>query len=96
MPAGVAPVAVGFALAAGVLLGGPVSGGAGNPARALGPMIVAGAFPSWVIYIAGPVIGGVLGALLYDRFIAVADAPTTGVADQTGDAASTKSGERAA
>lgn len=47
VPAGTASVAIGFALAAGVLLGGPVSGGAGNPARALGPMIVAGTFPVW-------------------------------------------------
>jgi len=32
-PAGIAPLCIGFALAAGVLLGGPVSGGAGTGAR---------------------------------------------------------------
>lgn len=37
-----APLAVGFALAVGVFIGGPISDGAVNPARALGPMIVAG------------------------------------------------------
>jgi glycerol uptake facilitator-like aquaporin len=47
VPVGTAAVAIGFALAAGVFLGGPVSGGAGNPARALGPMIVAGTFLVW-------------------------------------------------
>lgn len=41
VPAPVAPVAVGFALAAGVFVGGPVTGGSVNPARALGPIIVA-------------------------------------------------------
>jgi glycerol uptake facilitator-like aquaporin len=35
-------IAVGFALAAGVLIGGPLTGGGVNPARALGPMIVSG------------------------------------------------------
>ena len=50
VPAGVAPVAIGFSLAAGVLLGGPVSGGAGNPARALGPMMVSGTAPVWFYY----------------------------------------------
>lgn len=44
VPEGVQPLAIGFALSAGVLVGGPVSGGAGNPARALGPMIVTGTF----------------------------------------------------
>jgi len=33
-------LAIGFALAAGVFIAGPISGGAVNPARALGPMLV--------------------------------------------------------
>jgi glycerol uptake facilitator-like aquaporin len=41
-PAGVAPLAVGFALACGVFIADPVTGGSLNPARTLGPMIVAG------------------------------------------------------
>src|SRR5215217_2530774 len=41
-PAAIAPIAVGFALAVGVFIAGPVSGGSVNPARSLGPMIVAG------------------------------------------------------
>lgn len=68
--------AVGFALAAAVLIGGPVSGGAANPARALGPMLVAGRFTAAWVYVVAPVVGGVLAALLYDRFVAHADAPT--------------------
>lgn len=68
--------AVGFALAVAVLIGGPVSGGAANPARALGPMLVAGRFTAAWLYVLAPVLGGVLAALLYDRFVAQADAPT--------------------
>jgi MIP family channel proteins len=75
-PAAVGP-AVGFALAAAVLIGGPVSGGAANPARALGPMIVAFQFPSWPVYIVGPILGATLAALLYTRFLAEADATVT-------------------
>lgn len=87
VPEGVQPLAIGFALAAGVLLGGPVSGGAGNPARALGPMIVTGTFEDWVIYVIGPILGGVVAAVLYDRFIAGASAPKTTVASKSTDAA---------
>lgn len=75
VPAAVPPFAVGFALAAGVFIAGPVTGGAVNPVRALGPMILAGNFTAAWVYIVGPVIGGVLAALLYDRFISEADSP---------------------
>ena len=74
-PAAMAPLAVGFALAAGVFIAGPVSGGAVNPARALGPMIVTGNFTAAWVYVVGPLIGGVLAALLYDRFVSDASAP---------------------
>jgi MIP family channel proteins len=74
-PAAIAPIAVGFALAVGVFIAGPVTGGAVNPARALGPMVVAGDFTSVWLYILGPIIGGVLGALLYDRFMAQTEGP---------------------
>jgi aquaporin Z/aquaporin NIP len=74
-PATIAPIAVGFALAVGVFIAGPVTGGAVNPARALGPMLVAADFTSAWLYILGPIIGGVLAALLYDRFLAQTEAP---------------------
>ncbi|HVF00590.1 MAG TPA: MIP family channel protein [Rubrobacteraceae bacterium] len=73
-PAGIAPLAVGFALACGVLIAGPITGGSLNPARTLGPMIIAGQFTAVWVYIVGPIIGGVLAALVYDRFAAQANA----------------------
>ncbi len=74
-PAAIAPIAVGFALAVGVFIAGPVTGGAVNPVRALGPMVVSGDLTSAWLYILGPIVGGVLAALLYDRTMAETEAP---------------------
>jgi MIP family channel proteins len=74
-PAAIAPLAVGFALAVGVFIAGPVTGGSVNPVRSLGPMIVAGDLTSVWLYVLGPIIGGVLAALLYDRTMAQTQAP---------------------
>lgn len=57
-------IAVGFALAAAVFVGGPLTGGGVNPARALGPMLVAGQLDDFWLYILGPLIGGALGAFV--------------------------------
>jgi MIP family channel proteins len=69
-PAAIAPIAVGFALAVGVFISGPVTGGAVNPVRALGPMLVAGDLTSVWLYILGPIVGGVLGAFVYEKTMA--------------------------
>jgi MIP family channel proteins len=60
----IASIAVGFALATGVFIGGPLTGGGVNPARALGPMIVSGHLDDFWLYIIGPLIGGLLGAVV--------------------------------
>lgn len=75
VPAAVAPVAVGFALASGIFIVGPVTGGAVNPVRALGPMIVAGNFDGAWVYLIAPILGGIAAAFLYDRLISDAHAP---------------------
>ncbi|MGB3634553.1 MAG: MIP/aquaporin family protein [Rubrobacteraceae bacterium] len=64
-PAIIAPLVVGLALAVGVFIAGPITGGAVNPARAFGPMLVTWDFTSVWLYILGPIIGGVLAAFLY-------------------------------
>jgi MIP family channel proteins len=75
-PASAAGPAVGFTLAAAILAAGPLTGGAVNPARALGPMIVAGRLGGAWVYLLAPVAGGVLAAVLYDRFVKRAAKPT--------------------
>jgi aquaporin Z/aquaporin NIP len=61
-PSALIPVAIGGALAIAILISGPVSGGSVNPARSLGPMIVAGTFTDWWVYLTAPFVGGVLAA----------------------------------
>ena len=94
VPAGSAALAIGFALTACVLVAGPVSGGAANPVRALGPMIVAGTFPSVLSYVLGPILGGIAGALVYDKVIAPATTPESPTADTDADQAPSPANER--
>lgn len=61
---------IGLAVMADVLVAGPLTGAAMNPARALGPMIAGSLYPSyWYIYIVGPVIGAVAAGLVYAYLI---------------------------
>jgi MIP family channel proteins len=48
-----------------VMIGGPLTGGSFNPARWFGPALVAGHWTDAWLYIVGPVVGAVLGALAY-------------------------------
>jgi len=88
-----ASLAIGFALGIGVLVGGPVSGGSLNPARTLGPMIVAGDFTSVWVYVVGPIVGAIVAALAYHYFLFAAHAPRpeeeTSVLGQAGHAGGT-------
>jgi aquaporin TIP len=60
-------LAIGFTISFAVFMGGPYTGAALNPARALGPQLVQGVWSdSWVWYL-GPALGAVTAALLYDR-----------------------------
>ncbi len=51
------------------LIGGPLTGAAMNPARALGPAIASLNFANWYVYWIGPIIGGMIAALVYSRLI---------------------------
>ena len=62
MPAG---LAIGLWIGAAVFLAFPISGGSLNPARTLGPDIVSAAFPSWWIYLVGPLVGGAFGGWIW-------------------------------
>ena len=58
-------IVIGATLAAGILVGGPVTGAALNPARAFGPALAAGYWASHSVYWVGPMFGGVVAAVLY-------------------------------
>lgn len=47
-----------------VLLEAPVSGTSTNPARSLGPAVVAGVWRGWWVYWAGPVLGALVGVAI--------------------------------
>ena len=69
-PAGFAPIAIGFCLTLIHLISIPVTNTSVNPARSTGVSIFVGGWALeqlWLFWI-GPLIGGVLGALLY-RFM---------------------------
>jgi MIP family channel proteins len=75
VPPGVAAMAIGFALTAAILIGGPITGAGVNPARAIGTMIPAGEFTDWWAYLFGPLLGGATAASLYDRVFRYATQP---------------------
>ncbi len=63
-------LAIGFTVTAGAFAGGPISGGAFNPAVGTGPILVAallggGSIANLWLYLVGPFVGGVLAAMLY-------------------------------
>ena len=67
VPSALGAPTIGAALAAAILSSGPISGAGLNPARALGPMLVAGRFTDWWVYATAPILGGTLAVALYDR-----------------------------
>jgi len=62
----IAGLAIGFTIAMDVMMGGPFTGAAMNPARSIGPAVISGELTGVWVYILGPVIGGTVAALLYD------------------------------
>jgi aquaporin Z len=58
-----AGLAIGATVALGALLGGPISGASMNPARSLGPAVVAGSLDVMWLYCAAPVLGAGLAVL---------------------------------
>jgi MIP family channel proteins len=60
-----APLAIGMTLTLAILMGGPLTGGSLNPARTIGPMLAAGNFTNFWVYLVGEIVGAVLAALLY-------------------------------
>ena len=54
---------IGFAVIADIMIGGPLTGAAMNPARWFGPALALGDLSGAVVYIVGPLVGSVAAAL---------------------------------
>ncbi|MBX3143253.1 MAG: MIP family channel protein [Trueperaceae bacterium] len=63
---------IGLSVTMGILVAGPLTGAALNPARHLGPAILAGGsyLGQFWLYWIGPVLGGLLAAFVYKTFLA--------------------------
>jgi len=60
---------VGFTLFFALLVGGPLTGAALNPARAFGPALISGNMTAQAVWWIGPIIGAVLAALLWHHVL---------------------------
>jgi aquaporin-4 len=60
---------IGMTLTADILVAGPLTGGAANPARAIGPAIASGSYGSLWIYLVGPIIGALLAGFVYEHLL---------------------------
>ena len=60
---------IGLTVMMDILMGGPLTGAAMNPARTFGPALASGFWDNHLVYWIGPIIGAVIAALLYDNVI---------------------------
>lgn len=78
-PAGFAPIAIGLGLTLIHLIGIPVTNVSVNPARSTGPALFVGGWAIqqlWLFWVA-PLIGGVIGAAVYQGIASEGAAPAT-------------------
>jgi len=59
--------AIGLTISIDIMMGGPLTGAAMNPARWFGPALVAQFFDNWYVYWIGPFLGAIVAGLLYSR-----------------------------
>jgi MIP family channel proteins len=63
-----AGLAIGLTLAVGILMGGALTGASLNPARTVGPAVVAGEFDAILFYLVGIFGGGAVAGFLHSTF----------------------------
>jgi aquaporin TIP len=56
---------IGLTVALDILMGGPISGAAMNPARYIGPALLGGGLQNCWVYFVGPICGGILASAIY-------------------------------
>src|SRR6184192_749550 len=57
--------AIGLTISIDIMMGGPLTGAAMNPARWFGPAVVSQFFDNWYVYWIGPFLGAIVAGLLY-------------------------------
>jgi MIP family channel proteins len=77
-----APLAIGAALGALVMVLGPLAGGSFNPARWFGPALVGNDFSDAWAYIVGPLVGALLATGVFKFVIEPASGPGQELADE--------------
>lgn len=56
---------IGLVLTFNILMGGPLTGASVNPARTFGPAVASGFWAAHWVYWVGPILGGILAAVIY-------------------------------
>ena len=69
-PKAIFPFSIGLTVTMCILVGGPLTGAALNPARAFGPAMASGYWANHYVYWVGPILGSVLAAFIYNNFFA--------------------------
>jgi MIP family channel proteins len=72
-----APLAIGMTLTLNIIMGGALTGAAFNPARALGPMIATGNLSNAWLYVAAPIVGALIAAIVHTGLAGLARQPAT-------------------
>ena len=60
---------IGLVLFFDILVGGPLTGAAMNPARAFGPALISGTWYGQMVWWVGPIAGGIIAAQLWHRVL---------------------------
>ncbi len=60
---------IGLVLLFDILVGGPLTGAAMNPARAFGPAAISGEWVGQLVYWIGPIAGALLAAVLWEYLL---------------------------
>jgi aquaporin Z len=75
----IAGFGIGLTVMTDILLGGPLTGAAMNPARWFATAVPAGFYDNWYVYWIGPLLGAAIGGLSIRYLFAPSEAPRAGL-----------------